>query len=70
MAIEDWIPDFDPLNEDCLPTAVECRDCGRQIMWAKAEHSMRWIPLDDTGQRHRCPAKVSPAREFPKLEDE
>lgn len=69
MAIEDWIPDFDPSDEWWVPQEPECRDCGRKIMWVKSEDTRKWVPTDRNGQRHRCPKKVSPASEFPKLED-
>jgi hypothetical protein len=69
MAVEDWIPDFDPFDDRCEDGAGWCRDCEEPIAWIRSANPARWIPIDRDGERHRCHTKIAAASEFPKLED-
>jgi hypothetical protein len=68
MAIEDWLYDFDPADDDS-PQESHCRDCGRPIIWYHNPFTSKWVPTTESGKPHDCPAKRAHASDFPKLED-
>ena len=71
MAIEDWIPDFDGIDDDCMSRATNCKHCDEHPLWWEEFHG-RIVLVDAEGSPHapHCSAKIASASEFPTLTEE
>jgi len=52
MAIEDWLYDFDPSEEE-YPTSVKCKFCGKEdLFWDELPEG--WRLIDENCKVHNC----------------